>query len=569
MVSTRAVPPHQLPGAASSHLGSTDLCKREIRHFHPPTNRQLNSSRLYQQEGGNSITQAVPANKGPVVVVHGEEYPPSRPAPTRNFEHDCGRGIQNLVRQVRVETLSNPIPGNQSSFGTSVHRFVCKQTVISASSICELETRSTSSGHRCLYSGLEQPSREAVCQSPLGFDRQSPISSSYPRSSGASTGCTSMEGPTMVSHAPANAGQSTNPYPTVSRHNTASVSEQSTGHHPTISCVGYIRQQCEGSHLSQTATDLVLSSWRDRSTKSYNSSFGKWASWCAERNRNPFSGPISDVANFLAELFEQGYQHSSLNSYRSAISSTHEKVDGMPVGQHPTIVRVLKGAYNQRPPLPRYSFTWEVTKVTSYITALGDNESLSLKMLSFKLVVLLALTRPSRSNDLSNLSLKAMRVLPDGVQFNPACLSKQSKPSRPLKPFIFPSFSSDKRLCPKEALAAYITRTESFRGEGKDKLLLSYVKPHNPISSSSVARWIVSMLKLAGIDTDTFKSHSTRSASASAAASAGITTNQIMEAADWRSESVFERFYYKPTSSNQMGQAVLSTSSSDSLQTSR
>ena len=52
MVSTRAVPPHQLPGAASSHLGSTDLCKREIRHFHPPTNRQLNSSRLYQQEGG-------------------------------------------------------------------------------------------------------------------------------------------------------------------------------------------------------------------------------------------------------------------------------------------------------------------------------------------------------------------------------------------------------------------------------------------------------------------------------------------------------------------------------------
>ena len=77
------------------------------------------------------------------------------------------------------------------------------------------------------------------------------------------------------------------------------------------------------------------------------------------------------------------------------------------------------------------------------------------------------------------------------------------------------------------------------------------------------------MLKLAGIDTDTFKSHSVRSASASAAATAGITTNQIMDAADWRSESVFERFYYKPTSNNQMGQAALSTSSSDSLQTSR
>ena len=58
------------------------------------------------------------------------------------------------------------------------------------------------------------------------------------------------------------------------------------------------------------------------------------------------------------------------------------------------------------------------------------------------------------------------------------------------------------------------------------------------------------------------------SASATAAASAGITTNQIMEAADWRSESVFERFYYKPFDSNLVGQAVLSTPTTDSLQTS-
>ena len=146
-----------------------------------------------------------------------------------------------------------------------------------------------------------------------------------------------------------------------------------------------------------------------------------------------------------------------------------------------------------------------MSKVTSYIVVSGDNKSLSLKMLSHKLVVLLALTRLSRSNDLSNLSLKAMRMLPDGEQFNLVCLSKQSRPSRPLKPFTFPSFSSDKRLCPKEALQAYAARTESFRDEGKDKLLLSYVKPHSPISSSSVARWIVTLLKLARIDTDTFK----------------------------------------------------------------
>ena len=85
-------------------------------------------------------------------------------------------------------------------------------------------------------------------------------------------------------------------------------------------------------------------------------------------------------------------------------------------------------------------------------------------------------------------------------------------------------------------LQAYVVRTESFRDKGKEKLLLFYVKPHMPISLSSVASWIVTLLKLSGIDTDTFKSHSVRNASATAVVSAGITTK---EAADWRLESVF------------------------------
>ena len=66
----------------------------------------------------------------------------------------------------------------------------------------------------------------------------------------------------------------------------------------------------------------------------------------------------------------------------SAIYSTHEKVDGQPVGQHATIVRVLKGTYNKRPLLPKYSTTWEVSKVTSYIISLGGNNVLSLKLFS-------------------------------------------------------------------------------------------------------------------------------------------------------------------------------------------
>ena len=62
----------------------------------------------------------------------------------------------------------------------------------------------------------------------------------------------------------------------------------------------------------------------------------------------------------------------------------------------PLVVQLLKGAYNLRPPLPRYSSTWDVSLVVSFIDGLGVNESLSLKDLSQKLGFLLALTAMER-----------------------------------------------------------------------------------------------------------------------------------------------------------------------------
>jgi len=99
----------------------------------------------------------------------------------------------------------------------------------------------------------------------------------------------------------------------------------------------------------------------------------------------------ANVANFLAQLYAEGYKYSSINSYRSAISSVHEKVDGHNVGQYPLVSRLLKGIFHDRPPLPRYTNTWNVQTVLNYLENLGENQSLSLKELSWKLTMLLAL----------------------------------------------------------------------------------------------------------------------------------------------------------------------------------
>jgi hypothetical protein len=141
--------------------------------------------------------------------------------------------------------------------------------------------------------------------------------------------------------------------------------------------VEYLRQRYKHQQLSEKATELMLASWREKSSKTYESQFQKWASRCGARS---IDCPIGDVANFIAEMSSEGYQYRSINAYRLAISSVHSKVDGYEVGQHPLISRLLKGIYHQRPPpRTRYMHTWDVAVVTTYIRARGDNTSLSLQ----------------------------------------------------------------------------------------------------------------------------------------------------------------------------------------------
>ena len=64
------------------------------------------------------------------------------------------------------------------------------------------------------------------------------------------------------------------------------------------------------------------------------------------------SRPITEVMNFLADFHKQGYQYHSLNCYHSAISFVHEWIDGHCVGEHPLVSRLMKGVFNDRPPLP-------------------------------------------------------------------------------------------------------------------------------------------------------------------------------------------------------------------------
>ena len=101
----------------------------------------------------------------------------------------------------------------------------------------------------------------------------------------------------------------------------------------------------------------------------------------------------------------------NLYVYRSAMSSIHENVNGVSVGSHPAVTRFLKGAFQSRPPQPRYASFWNVGIIIQHIKKLEPNRNLSLKQQTMKTVMLLALTRPSQSADLSKLDIHTYTIL--------------------------------------------------------------------------------------------------------------------------------------------------------------
>ena len=201
--------------------------------------------------------------------------------------------------------------------------------------------------------------------------------------------------------------------------------------------MAHIRRSCQSSELSEEATRLLMASWRSKSQSSYNSLFLKWERWCISRSRDPIHGPVGDIANFLAELFQERYSYSSLNSYRSAISSVHTRIEGLPVEQHPVVRRILKGAYNINRPKPHYKSTWRVSQVVTWLDS-RQSKDLSLLELSVKAVTLCVLTHPCRSEELASMDHTSFRLTPKGVVLLPLTPPKQCRAGNPMKEYFFP-----------------------------------------------------------------------------------------------------------------------------------
>ena len=128
------------------------------------------------------------------------------------------------------------------------------------------------------------------------------------------------------------------------------------------------KQPLSTTDFSEGVEKLVEASLREGTRKDYKAKFQRYQNWCLGRGLYPRSAPLKYILEFLAELHQEGLAYNTLCGYRSVLSLYHNPIDGLSLGSHPLIWKLLKGVFNLNPPLKKFCPEWEVSIVLVFLT---------------------------------------------------------------------------------------------------------------------------------------------------------------------------------------------------------
>ena len=205
----------------------------------------------------------------------------------------------------------------------------------------------------------------------------------------------------------------------------------------------------------------------------------------------------------------------------------------------------MKGIFELRPALPKYSEIWDVNVVLNYLKTTDLSNSLTFKQLTLKLTMLLCLTTGQRGQTLHKFDVNYNLEIGDKYRITVCEKLKQTKPGRHLAPLDVLAFKDYRQLFVVEHLREYLQRTKPLR-QKHSQLFLSFIKPFHPVSKDNISGWVKTVLESAGIDTSKYSAHSSIGASTPCCKAKGLNITEIMECAGGSNSGTFTRYYEKP-----------------------
>ena len=107
--------------------------------------------------------------------------------------------------------------------------------------------------------------------------------------------------------------------------------------------------------------------------------------------------PTATVVKFIVAMFKADLKYQTMKVAVSAVSKHHVWLpSGKTIAHHPLVQQAKKAFWQQRPPLPKYRCTYDASRILKYLADLGENETLGLKLLTYKTALLVVFSTLSR-----------------------------------------------------------------------------------------------------------------------------------------------------------------------------
>ena len=156
-------------------------------------------------------------------------------------------------------------------------------------------------------------------------------------------------------------------------------------------------------------------------------------------------------------MFDKGHAYSTINSTKCAIATIVHIPSYNSLNKHLLINKYMTGVFNLRPPKPKLSFVWDINILFWYFEQQGDNNLLSDKLLTQKLLILLLLIGAHRISTVKLFSVSNMVLNEVSVISTPTEVLKHSRKGTPLLDKSEYRSYTDKKLCIISCLKEYLT----------------------------------------------------------------------------------------------------------------
>ena len=483
-------------------------------------------------------------------------------------ETQCSNGRSFLPKPdlgLRVDAEAGGLRGSVQEMA-GFDRPVCNISKLQIFNIFFCLPRSQCSGDGCASSKLEWVA--GVCLSSLvthsgGFE-EAPVVLWGPADHHSSV----LASEAVVSRSSRSGGRRFGRSSTVQRPSaSASLPSVSSGSVQAVSsCLETIKRFTRAGGFSNRVAQQVSLARRASSRAGYQSKWLVFRQWGRSEGHSISRPSLPKIADFLFWLRRsRRLSVSSVMGYRSMLSAVFKSVL-QEISTSPVLHDLLRSFQVEAPIREVRPPSWDLTTVLTYLrsSSFEPLTTISLRDLTRKTLFFISLATAKRVGEIQALSRRvSFSSSSAGLSYVPEFVAKTESAMRPLpRSFEVQSLGDfaagmpeDLLLCPVRSLSAYLDRTSGIVNRPR-RLFVSSKCPSRAMSKNGISYMLREIIVQSGASLQSGqvpRPHSIRGIATSSAFFRNWSLRSVLEAASWRSNTVFISFYLRDLSFNSDG----------------